>query len=346
MSDLPELFPLDAGQSDDELREQRVLDLQHAKSIGDYLLNTEQPIMPPVILTIDREASFDALKDEEGRKLRTGWVTIPAGARVRYLDGLHRGKGIALAKKKDTSGRLSRNEIAVWIVLEADRDERRHLFATVNYTPKPVPKSLSVTLNNTDSYAIALNTVLIKHHPLLRGLVEPQKARVAPKSHLLFTTVALRDALVRLVAPSFPGQSPSVDQVIGLGRRFLDALLAGRPELQKAVADPSTIPNLRETSILVSSTTLKMLAGAVAIALESGSTWKQVEGKIAALDFAPEADLWRETGFVAENSRTPSARKQEFMKATRRVADLISPGSGRVDRRTRGSRRIAIRPVA
>ncbi|MGY1829300.1 DNA sulfur modification protein DndB [Geodermatophilus sp. SYSU D01180] len=346
MSDLPRLFPVDLDPSDAGLEEQRILDPQHARAFCDYLLGSEKPIVPPVVLLIDRAASFEALTDGEGRKLRTGWITIGTGAKVTYLDGQHRCAGISLAREKDASGTLTQSEIAVWIVLEASDEGRRELFATVNYTPKPVPKSLYARFNTVDPYAVALNKELIPHHPLLKNLVEQRKTRVPPKAPLLYTTAALRDALMRLVGPQFPGQSPSVEQVTELGRSFLDALLTSRPELQKAVADPSTIPALRETSILVSSTTLRMLASAVAIALQNGSGWKRVEGELPLLDFDPRAKLWRETGFVAETDRTPTARKQEFTRASRKVADLISPGSGKVDRRTRASRGRAMKPVA
>ncbi len=51
---------------------------------------------------------------------------------------------------------------------------------------------------------------------------------------------------------------------------------------------------------------------------------KQLVEPLAAVDFAPGAPLWRDSGFVTPGKTTPNARAQEIREATRALAQYLA----------------------
>jgi DGQHR domain-containing protein len=300
-------------------KSQRQMDPKHAAAIAQYVLsNPEEYILGTVTYAVDRECPFTPSTIDP----RLGVLTIPFGTNLRSLDGQHRRQGLNEAIAEDPQ--LALDHTAVLIYVEPELEKRRQMFSDMNATPKVVAKALNVAFDSRDPFArVAME--LSEKHPLLVGNVEFAARQVNPTSLKWYTVGAVYDALKRLqVGPTGRVRNAvqySDDAIRERGTQFFDLLLGARDEYRRVQAGED-IARLRSQSILFSATTMRALSGAVHDAIETDGSPSDATGYIAqvrALDFAPSATMWQETGFVSPSKTTPNARNQEVISATRSI---------------------------
>lgn len=304
---------------------QRPLDPRHARDIADYIVgNPDEYVLGALTYAADREGVFDEVLEGTG----VGILQLPLDVRLRSVDGQHRRVGIrqALQRARD----VENQHTGLLIYVERDVTKRRQMFSDMNNTPRKVSKALNVAFDSRDPFARAVKR-LITEHPLLEDRVETLSVRVQSGSHHLFTLGAVHDAAKRLfVGPNGRVKDPGKYSEDGVFERcwaFFDLLQQARPEL--ATTDSESLDELRARSILLSSTTLRVLAGALWTLNNDlpGAAFEpsRMVDVLRAVDFSPNADVWVRCGFVSPGKATPNARNQEMQAATDALAALLRP---------------------
>jgi DNA sulfur modification protein DndB len=313
-------FPADI-ESDDK-RSQRPMDPNHARQIRDYITtNTDGYALGALVYAVDSAGHFDEVVPGSG----IGVLRLPLDAQLRSIDGQHRREGLRLSVA--AAPVLQQQSTAVVIYVEPELDRRRQMFSDMNNTARKVSKALNVSFDARDSFARAASE-LSDHHPLLAGRIDRANARVLPGSGNLYTLASIYDALKRLfVGPTGRVKDSSrfdQSEILARGNVFFDALAIGRAELQEK--DANTLDELRAQSILLSSTTLRVLASAVWTANQerhSELNADELAANIAAIDFRPNASVWQDAGFVSPGRSTPNARSQEMKAASDQLAHIL-----------------------
>jgi DGQHR domain-containing protein len=306
-------------------RSQRAFDPNHARRIGEYIAdNPKEYVLGALTYALDREGSFDPV--EAGAPI--GMLNIPLEARMRSIDGQHRRHGIKSAL--DVMEELAEEHCAVLFYVERDVEARRQMFSDMNWTPRTVSKSVNVGFDSRDPFAVAVRE-LVESHTLLTDRVETERASIPKTSTNLYTLGALHDTVKRLtIGPErrlTSGKKVEVGEIVEAGSDFFTFLMETRDEFQRVHAHPEETEVIRQQSILLSGTTLRMLAGAIFFATqERGYHLDELKESVGEIDFAPTADLWqKETGFVPVGKLTPNSRLQEVRAATQLVLDRIAP---------------------
>ncbi len=305
-------------------RSQRPLDPAHARRIGEYITgNPAEYLLGAITYGVDVEGEFQPV--EEGADI--GVLHLPLTARLRSIDGQHRRRGLKDAI--DVLAEVGEHNTALLIYVEPDLAKRKQMFSDMNNTARVVSKAINVAFDSRDPFARAVNA-LAAQHPLLKGRVEAEAARLRPGSDALYTLGAVYDAVKRLFVGTAgrvrePGKFQEAE-ILERGGLFLDLLQKARPEFGQAT-DAQALEKLRAESILFSSTTLRVMAGAVYECVwKDPTTGLEIDALVeplSAVDFSPDARLWRNTGFVSAGRATPNARAQEVRAATQALAQAL-----------------------
>lgn len=302
---------------------QRELGARHAAEIGEYINdNPEDYILGSLTYAVDAECSFTPSAIHS----QVGTLLVPLDAVMRCLDGQHRREGLKQALENDPE--LGEDSTAVLVYVEADHTRRRQMFSDMNSTPKVVAKALNVSFDNRDPFARVAKG-LAEEHPLLKGRTELAKARVVAGSENWYSLGAVFDALKRLQVGA-NGRVRLVSQyseeaIATRGQQFFDLLNNSRPEFD-LLRGGTSAEVMRNKSILLSSTTLRALAGALHIRLSEDGDFvdpASYEEALSNIDFSPESPMWIDCGFVAAGKTTPNARNQEVLAATRAIAEAL-----------------------
>jgi DNA sulfur modification protein DndB len=280
----------------------------------DYVLGT-------LTYAMDREGEFEPIGNSA-----IGLLKLPLDAKLRTIDGQHR-RG-AIKEAVEAFEQLEEEDTVLLVYVESDMQKRRQMFSDMNWHQKPVTKSVNVAFDSRDPFARAVQK-LSETHELLRDRVEMDSSTIHPGSDKLFTLGAIYDSLSRLfvgVTGRVRSKEKYVEEdLIKEGAAFFSLLLKARSEFHRVLDYPSETGKLRTKTILLSSTTLKMLAGAVYIAKRRGYSMEELEEPIRQLDFKPNATIWRKTGFVSPGKTTPNARNQEVKATIEAVVNVIAP---------------------
>ncbi|MFW6773199.1 DNA sulfur modification protein DndB [Nocardioides sp. CPCC 205120] len=320
---------------------QRSLDPRHAGDIVTYMVeNTDDYVLGAVTYAIDVVDARDHFVElQEGTGV--GFLVLPLDAELRCLDGQHRRQAIKEASEADP--RLLDDYTAVVLYVEDDYMRRRQMFSDMNATPKVVAKALNVAFDSRDPYALAALR-LADEHPMLKGVVEKEKARITTRSGAIFSLAGVYDALKRYVlGANVPrGRSPrdrDVDTLVQLGGELFDTLASSRDEFAAVTAQvrsfmmddgsPTALGAYmaaeRRATLLLSTTTLRVIAGALreALSRDNESDPLRYVYSLSQVDFTPDSPLFNAAGFVGRTG-TPSARNQEVMAATRALAAVLA----------------------
>jgi len=325
-SDLNNFFTVNMDPKDD--RSQRQLDPRHAREIAEYLISErDNYVLGALVYAVDASCTFEPSPIHDSM----GVLTIPFGVNLRSIDGQHRRQGLneAISDEPD----LASDSTAVLIYVEPDLKRRRQMFSDMNATPKSVSKAINVKFDSRDPFAIAAQN-LVDTHPLLKGRTDTEAARVRRGSDDWFTLGAVYDSLKRLYVGGTgrvrnPG-SYSADAIEEFGAKFFDLINGSRSEFDDVRRGIATIEEMRERSIMFSSTTLRALAIAVHMRLEHdgwGTDLTSRYGKyLKAMDLSPSASAWTDSGFVSVGKTTPNARNQEVLAAARVMSSALNGG--------------------
>lgn len=331
-------FAAEAEISDGAERVQRDLDTRHFKDIVNYI--TENPaeyLLGAMTYAIDTVEDSDFIPAGPGSNI--GTLVLPTNARLRCLDGQHRRSAIAEAVRLNED--VGDDYSAVVLYVEDDFMKRRQMFSDMNATPKVVSKALNITFDSRDPYARAAQS-LAENHPLLKGVVETRKARITTTDAKIFSLAGVFDGLKRfdlgMVLPR--GRSPKTkteDELVAIGNTLFDTIEAAFPEFTEvkneleAVDEPKEKAEImkaaRRRTILFSTTTLRVIAGALHEAMKADGETEASRyiDRLAKIDFAPTSALFTdpEVGFVSGKTGTPSARNQEVFAATKALTEAI-----------------------
>lgn len=302
---------------------QRQLEPKHAKDISEYMVaNPDDYVLGALIYAVDQECIFTPSTISPD----LGVLTIPFGTNMRCLDGQHRRKGLNEAIAKDEA--FSRDYTAVLIYVEPEVQKRRQMFSDMNATPRVVAKALNVKFDSRDPFALAAQR-LVATHPLLIDTTETDLARVKNNGDKWYSLGAIFDSLKRLQVGAGGRVRVSTNfeenDIVARGHEFFDLLESSRPEFTSLRAG-ATPEKMREKSILLSSTTLRAIAGAIYIRLQEdgiNTPLSSYRNKLSEIDFKPEAKMWNDTGFVSAGKKTPNARNQEVIAASRAIAAAL-----------------------
>jgi DGQHR domain-containing protein len=320
---LNSFFPIDLEPAED--RSQRSLDPNHARQISQYI--TENPkdyALGAITYAVDTDGSF--VEVEPGSNI--GLLRLPLNARLRSIDGQHRREGIRLAV--DATNEVAGHSTALLIYVENDLAKRRQMFSDMNNTARKVSKALNVSYDTRDPFARVAGD-LADRHPLLINRVDRESARVQPGSGNLFTLSSIHDALKRLfVGPSGrvkDSRKYDETEILARGQVLFDSFSGARPELA-AGANAGTIESVRTQSILLSSTTLRVVASAFWGASEEleipvVQLAEPFTKALKHIDFSPSASMWAESGFVSPGRATPNARSQEMKAASDALTAML-----------------------
>jgi DGQHR domain-containing protein len=298
-------------------RSQRRLDPRHAEDIARYIQqNPTSYALGAVTYALEHDGDFDEIAPESGM----GVLRLPMEIRMRSVDGQHRREGIRRAV--EILPDLLTDTTALLLYVEPEVDARKQMFSDMNNTARKVSKAVNVAFDARDPFASVVNK-LAKEHDLLVGRIEHELPRIRPGGQEIYTLGALHDAVKRLfVGPSGRVRDPQKFDPVEIQARaevFLNGLLASRPELLKA-STPST-------NILFSSTTLRVIAGAVWMtSYEHGDAAVPAADalrRLGVVDFSPRAELWLQSGLVSPGRTTPNARSQEVLAATDALAKIL-----------------------
>lgn len=334
-------FSADAEPTDDkDQKAQRSLDPRHASDIVTYITENAQDYVLGAVTyatdLVDPAQHFKELVPGSG----IGVLLLPLDAKLRCLDGQHRRAAIKEAAEIDDE--ILEDSTAVVLYVEDDYIKRRQMFSDMNSTPKVVAKALNVSFDTRDPYAQAA-IALADSHPMLKDVVEKEKARITSKSPNIFSLAGVYDGLKRYVlGTTLPrGRSPrdkEVSELTAAGTELFDVLQAARPEYAEtrtiaqahdgtATADKvigSMMTEQRKKTLLLSTTTLRVIAGALHVAMKRDGKTDPMAYKdsLSAVDFTPKSKLFLNAGFIGPNG-TPSARNQEVLAATQALANAL-----------------------
>lgn len=330
-------FAAEAEVPDGAQRVQRSLDKRHAGDIVQYIVdNPADYILGAMTYATDTVGDDDFIPIAPGSNI--GTLVLPMDARLRCLDGQHRRAAIAEAVRDDDA--IGDDYSAVVLYVEDDYMKRRQMFSDMNATPKVVSKALNITFDSRDPYAQAAQE-LAKNHPLLKGVVETEKSRINAADPNVFSLSGVYDGLKRfdlgMVLPR--GRSPKtrdVPTLVATGTRLFNLIDTARPEYQQvkdalAATEPGKeqadlMKGERKKTLLLSTTTLRVIAGALNEAMKEDSETDVdlYRDRLNAIDFTPTSPLFTnpQVNFVG-GTGTPSARNQEVFAATKALAQAI-----------------------
>ncbi len=310
-------------------RSQRNLDPKHADDIAEYITsNPGEYALGALSYAVNVEGEFEPFKDEDGEVLNEniGWLKLPLDADIKSVDGQHRRHGIK--KAIDELADIGLENTVIVIYVERDLAKRRQIFSDMNWYVRPVNKSVNVGFDTRDPFARATQ-FMTKSHKLLRGRVEQEK-NISKGSTSVITLGVLYDVLRRYSVGGegrLPRGYKAYDEkdIINSGNEFLELLMSARPEFQRVIQNPDETPDVRATTILLNGTTLKMLASAVYQARANGYDLEHIRKQLVKVPFTPDAAIWQNSGFVAPEKTTPSARNQEVRAAMNALVEVIGP---------------------
>jgi DNA sulfur modification protein DndB len=330
------LFPT---QFDDDARTtvQRPMKPARAKEIARYILENPGHVLGSLTYAVSKNLPFERADGD-----RIGHVVLPGESlnvlideyELRCLDGQHRRAGIQLAYQERPNA--IKDDIAITIYVEPNRANRRQMFSDMNATAKRVAGAINVKFDGRDPFARA--ACRVAESGLLAGHIETERASVNAASDKYFSLKAIYDSLKTLfVGPDGRVRNPSEYGLVAIMKAatvFTGFLFENRPEFAKLDAGIEPY-EIRESSILLSSTTLRVVAGGLHLRANedsrltgrhppSSASAARYGNALRRINFDPRWHGWARTGFVSPGKKTPNSRNQEMRAAMTLVAQLLN----------------------
>lgn len=165
-----------------EERAQRTLDKKHAARIRNYILNTENYYLPPLVVSVSGDVEFKPFKHDA----ENGILQISMTAIYTILDGQHRTQAIRdLLHNETHAPHFKDDRISVDFLLNVELSQAQTYFRLLNDTAKAVSKNLTLFYND--------DPLTRQIHDILSGIalfgdpfVEKEKTNLPAKSEKLF----------------------------------------------------------------------------------------------------------------------------------------------------------------
>ena len=262
----------------------------------------------------------------------------------------------SVARLSEVQERLRREYVTIEILEGVTLDDHKQFFNDIAVNAKGISKSLTTSFDRR-SLVNRVAVELAGQHALLQNLVDFETDRVAGRNENFISGRNLAD-IIRAVTVGVGGQltrrkedalkEASVQQIV---EQLFDALEGSFPDLARVASGDLHPVDLREGSLLGSSTILRALAGAYsALAVdkrdEENPYVSQVGDTKARALFAnlsdrmglPIEEAWFDTGFFPEpTSKAPSSRAQDLKGLTAMIAKWGETGEVLTGARRAGS---------
>lgn len=239
-----------------------------------------------------------------------------------------------LAQKLALRDRLSRARISIDIIIVDDPEAYKQVFVDIADNAKGVTRTLSARFDRRKVVNRALP--LVMEHPLLEGRVEEESDRLSSSNSNLLTAKHLAD-IIRTVEV---GVSRRISrrledelndrQIAERTKRYLDVLVEAFPEIEEIEKGELSSAELRRSSLLGSSTMLRVLAGVyhdLTLADDHSSRKSDDEviaffKKLSKHTYAPisEDGAWRATGVFMDSGMAPQSSQGDVRKLTTTIA--------------------------
>jgi len=171
----------------------RPISPQHVNEIAKYLLETENYILPPFIFNCRTPIKIFAYGDGT---VKIGYAVIPNDLELFITDGQHRIAAIAKAIEEKPS--LSRDNVAVQIVFEEDRDRIQQDFADCAKN-KPIAPALLAAFDVDNNVLSKLTNQMAKELVIFGNRIDRTSRSVGKDPKLLFTMSQLRTGVAEFL---------------------------------------------------------------------------------------------------------------------------------------------------
>jgi len=278
----------------------RKINDSHARSFGMYVRQKPDWIAPALLLRSADNFKFDVEEEIAGMQFGVLRIPRRSRNDLRILDGQHRVLGLhyavegvaadlekkramlAEARREENAAlvkvhekgireleaqreRLEREQISVQIYIEDVPEAYKQMFVDIADNALGITSTIKARFDHRKVVNRALGTVL--DHALLRGRVDQQQDRVLGSNPNLMGAKHVAE-IIRAVQVGTTGRiSRKQEEELkeaDLAERtntFLDVLVSSFPALNDLVEGRLTPEQLRKTSLLGSTTILRVLAG-------------------------------------------------------------------------------------
>lgn len=340
----------------------RRVKLTHARSFGTYVREQADWVAPGLLLRAPAIFKFEVLKELGGVQFGVLSVPRRARGDIKILDGQHRILGIQTAlddialeleKQRQLQGkargqgepeveaafkkeidklegqraRFSNERLAVQIHVETDPERYEQMFYDVAENALGITSAVKVRFDSRKVVNRTLDAML--KHALLDSRVDLEQDRVSGSNPNLMGAKYVVE-IVRTVQVGIGGRigkrlESELDEgaMVQETNDYFDVLLASFPELQEVVDGSLTPEDLRKSSLLGSTTMLRVLAGVYHELRKLGREDEEIEpffSKLAAHLTAPvpKGSPWLDihSPVFSEGSTAPTARAQDLRMLT------------------------------
>lgn len=332
----------------------------HAAAFGSYIREHEEWVCPAILLRAPEIFDFEVIEEIGDTAFGRFAIPRLARNDIRILDGQHRVLGIHLGleaiaddlererdarskaqkngsateaikqhegKIKELEGqraRLSSERLSVQIVIEDSSTAYKQMFVDIAENALGISSSVRTRFDNRKVVNRCVEPVA--KHALLSGRVDAEQDRIGAKNTNLVGAKHVAE-MIRTVTVGIGGrigrkqeQELREDALVETANTFLDALLEGFPPLAD-VADGKIAPeDLRKSSLLGSTSMLRVLAAVYHELTEAG--WDE-DGKV---DFFSKLNPFMDAPVPAnspwvtevpgevfsEGASAPKARRQDL----------------------------------
>lgn len=273
----------------------------HARAFGDYVRTHPDWVAPPLVLRAPAIFDFEVRESIGGTEFGVISFPRLASTDLRILDGQHRILGIHMAiqgiaddmekarsmlaaagrngdeqaviqQHQDTVDKLTRQRqrfdverTSLQIFIEDDQVAFKQMFFDIADNALGITSSVRARFDSRKVVNRSLEDVM--KHALLKGRVDPEQDRMGRNNPNLLGAKHVAE-LIRTLAVGIEGRigrrledELREDALVQKTNDFLDAITTAFPPLE-AVADGEMTPDeLRKSSLLGSTTMLRVLAG-------------------------------------------------------------------------------------
>jgi hypothetical protein len=350
----------------------RKIRVPHADLFAEYVMYNEGWVAPALLLRAPLGVlEFEVIKEISGIQWGILSIPKLARTELNIVDGQHRILGIHLAAEKiarlmdEARSHLSRaretgevalvrsaevkiksleairkrlgNErISLQILVIDDPVAYRQVFVDIADNALGITNAVKVRF---DSRKIVNRCLMdVSDHFLLKGHVDMEQDRILGPNPNLLSAKHVSD-IVRILEVGLAGRISKRQEselreaeLVEQATEFFDALVAGFPDIE-GVADGSLkVPQMRERSLLGSSTILRVLAGAYHdLSKKHGKSQAEITSFFAKL--APQMDTpvpaespWIQTGAMNEGDNAPTARRQDLITMVETIVFWATTG--------------------
>ena len=328
----------------------------HARGFGKYVLNNKNWIAPALLLRAPDIFKFQVDREVEGTQFGILSVPRLARTELGILDGQHRILGLYYAAEdvatklqeirnqlaaarrqqdpaleshfreeviatEELRTRLHRERISVQIHIEEEMKAFQQMFVDIADNALGIQSAIRVRFDNRKVVNRALDDVL--KNALLNSRVDLEQDRIGGSSPSLLGAKHVAD-IIRTVTVGLSGRIGRRQEnelreaeLVENTNRFLDVLVGSFPALDNLIEGSSTAEDIRKTSLLGSTTMLRVLAAVYHELVKDNMSDDEIQeffSKLAPFMDAPikKESPWMEAGVFSVGATAPKARRQDL----------------------------------